>query len=96
MTELANIIKESTTEPTERLASLIVKRSKSLGSEGLAVVYTVGHIVIAITCAAFIFDAPLNLAAIDAFIEPIINGFWFYFLHKFWKRYSKTSSTLSA
>ena len=60
MTELANIIKESTTEPTKRFASLIEKRSKSLGSVGLAVVYTVGHIVIAITCAAFIFDAPLN------------------------------------
>ena len=85
MTELANIIKESTTEPTERLASLIVKRSKSLGSVGLAVVYTAGHIVIAITCAAFIFDAPLNLAAIDAFIEPIINGFWFYLLHHYFK-----------
>ena len=48
MTELANIIKESTTEPTERFASLIEKRSKSLGSVGLAVVYTVGHIIIAI------------------------------------------------
>ena len=85
MTELAQIIKESTTEPTERLASLIEKRSKSLGSVGLAVVYTVGHILIAITCAAFIFDAPLNLAAVDAFIEPIINGFWFYLLHHYFK-----------
>ena len=85
MTELANIIKESTIEPTERFASLIQKRSKSLGSVGLAVVYTVGHIVIAITCATFIFNAPLNLAAIDAFIEPIINGFWFYLLHHYFK-----------
>jgi uncharacterized membrane protein len=85
MTELANIIKESTTEPTEKLASLIVKRSKSLGSVGLAVVYTVGHIFIAITCAAFIFNAPLNLAAVDAFVEPIINGFWFYLLHHYFK-----------
>ena len=85
MTELAQIIKEGTTEPTEKFASLIEKRIKSLGSVGLAVVYTVGHIVIAITCAAFIFDAPLNLAAIDAFIEPIINGFWFYLLHHYFK-----------
>tara|TARA_E500000178_G_scaffold351761_1_gene413612 strand:+ start:11345 stop:11788 length:444 start_codon:yes stop_codon:yes gene_type:complete len=85
MTELANIIKESTTEPTERFASLIEKRSKSLGSVGLAVVYTVGHIIIAIACATFIFDAPLNLAAIDAFIEPIMNGFWFYLLHHYFK-----------
>ena len=48
----------------------------------MAVIYTIGHIWIAILCAAYIFDAPLNLAAIDAFIEPVINGFWFYLLHK--------------
>ena len=47
------------------------------------VIYTVGHIWIAILCAAYIFDASLNLAAVDAFIEPVINGFWFYALHKF-------------
>ena len=56
--------------------------AKNLGSLGLAVIYTIGHIWIAILCAAFIFDASLNLAAIDAFIEPVINGFWFYALHK--------------
>ena len=56
--------------------------AKNLGSFGLAVIYTIGHICIAILCAAFIFDASLNLAAVDAFIEPVINGFWFYALHK--------------
>ena len=58
--------------------------AKNLGSLGLAVIYTVGHIWIAILCAAYIFDASLNLAAVDAFIEPVINGFWFYALHKFY------------
>ena len=57
--------------------------AKNLGSFGLAIIYTVGHIWIAILCAAYIFDASLNLAAVDALIEPIINGFWFYALHKF-------------
>ena len=57
--------------------------AKSLGSFGLAIIYTIGHISIAILCAAYIFDATLNLAALDALIEPIINGFWFYALHKF-------------
>jgi uncharacterized membrane protein len=56
-----------------------------LGSIGLAVVYTLGHILIAIACASLIFNAPFNLAAIDAFIEPIINGFWFYLLHQYFK-----------
>ena len=46
----------------------------------LAFIYTVGHILIAMTCNRLLTGAPLNLAAIDAFVEPIINGFWFYLL----------------
>ena len=57
----------------------------NFGSLALAIIYTIGHIGIAILCAAFIFNAPLNLAAIDAFIEPVINGFWFYALHRLCK-----------
>ena len=85
MTELASIIKESTKKPTEQLASIIIERTKELGSITLAVIYTIGHIFIAILCASLIFNASLNLAALDAFIEPIINGFWFYLLHQFFK-----------
>ena len=51
----------------------------------MAVIYTIGHIFIAILCASLIFNASLNLAALDAFIEPILNGFWFYLLHQFFK-----------
>ena len=50
----------------------------------LAVIYTVGHLFIAMTCALIITGAAVNLAAIDAIIEPVINGFWFYALHKIW------------
>lgn len=85
MTELASIIKESAEKPTEQLASIIIERTKELGSLTLAVIYTIGHIFIAILCASLIFNASLNLAALDAFIEPIINGFWFYLLHQFFK-----------
>ena len=85
MTELASIIKESAEKPTEQLASIIIDRSKALGSLTLAVIYTIGHIFIAILCASLIFNASLDLAALDAFIEPIINGFWFYLLHQFFK-----------
>ena len=85
MTELSNIIRESAEKPTEKLASIISERTRELGSLTLAVIYTIGHIFIAILCASLIFNASFNLAAIDAFIEPIINGFWFYFLHQFFK-----------
>ena len=46
----------------------------------LAVIYTIGHILIAMTSNRIITGATLDMAAADAFIEPIINGFWFYFL----------------
>ena len=85
MTELVNIIRETAEKPTEQLASIINEKTRELGSLSLAVIYTIGHIFIAILCASLIFNAPFNLAAIDAFIEPIINGFWFYLLHKFFK-----------
>jgi uncharacterized membrane protein len=55
-------------------------------SMGLAVIYTIGHILIAMACIRFITGASLDLAAIDAIVEPMINGVWFYFLHKIYKR----------
>lgn len=53
----------------------------------LAVVYTIGHIVIAMICNNLITGAAFELAAIDAVVEPIINGVWFYILHNSWKRF---------
>ena len=50
----------------------------------LASIYTIGHFCIAMTCASLITGVALNLAAIDAIVEPLINGVWFYLLHKIW------------
>tara|TARA_B100001750_G_scaffold245408_1_gene264968 strand:+ start:646 stop:900 length:255 start_codon:yes stop_codon:yes gene_type:complete len=49
-----------------------------------AIIYTIGHIFIAMTCNHLITGAPLDLAAADALIEPMINGVWFFALDKFW------------
>ena len=56
----------------------------------ITVIYTIGHIVIAMTCNNLITGAPLKLAALDALIEPMINGVWYYILDKAWA--SKISS----
>jgi len=40
------------------------------------------------TCNRMITGADWALAGADALIEPIINGFWFYILHKGYKIYS--------
>ena len=57
----------------------------------LAVVYTIGHMLIAIACVMIITGASLELATIDAIVEPLINGVWFYVLHETWKSYGKSS-----
>ena len=54
----------------------------------LTAIYTLGHMIIAIICVMAITGATLELALADAFIEPIINGVWFFILHLAWKRFS--------
>ena len=56
-------------------------------SVGRAVIYTVGHVIIAMTSNRLITGADWALAGADAIIEPIINGFWYYFLDKTWSKY---------
>ena len=47
----------------------------------LAVIYTIGHIVIAMTVVTLMTGASLWEAGSVALIEPAINGVWFYILH---------------
>jgi uncharacterized membrane protein len=49
-----------------------------------ALIYTCGHIFIAITCNRLITNASLELATLDAIVEPAINGVWFFVLDRFW------------
>ena len=52
----------------------------------LAVIYTLGHIVIAMTVVSLMTGASLWEAGAVALIEPSINGIWFYVLHKAYKK----------
>ena len=65
----------------------LLKKLIGHSSVARAVIYTIGHIIIAMTCNRIITGAALELAALDALIEPIINGFWFYMLDKAYTRY---------
>jgi len=76
------------TELTKGIFKLL-KRLIGESSILLAVIYTIGHIFIATICNWLITGAAMELAAVDAIVEPIINGFWFYALHKFAKRFIK-------
>ena len=52
----------------------------------LAIVYTIGHIIIAMTVVSLMTGASLWEAGAVALIEPSINGIWFYVLHSLWKK----------
>ncbi len=64
-----------------------IKKLISGSSLGLAIIYTLGHIVIAMTVVSLMTGASLWEAGAVALIEPSINGVWFYVLHSAWKRY---------
>ena len=65
----------------------LLKRLIRGSSLTLAVIYTLGHILIAMICNNLITGATFELAAVDAIVEPMINGVWFYVLHNTWKKY---------
>ena len=58
-------------------------------SAGRALVYTLGHIIIAMSVVTIITGSSLWEAGAVALVEPTINGFWYYLLDKMWTRYLK-------
>ena len=73
----------------------VSNKISEIGSLGLAIIYTIGHIIIAWACATLIFNASFSLAEADPTIEPIINGFWFYLLHRIAKNTLNTLTLTS-
>ena len=53
----------------------------------LAVIYTLGHICIAMTVVSVLTGSSLWEAGLVALIEPSINAVWVYVLHKTWKHF---------
>ena len=53
----------------------------------LTIIYTSGHFIIAVSCVTLITGASLQLATLDALIEPMINAVWFYILHRMYSKY---------
>ena len=53
----------------------------------LAIIFFIGHIIIAMTVVSIITGASIWEAGAVALIEPAVNSVWFYALHKLWKKY---------
>ena len=61
-------------------------------SIGRALVYTCGHVIIAMTVVSVLTGASLFEAGLVAMVEPTINGFWYYILDKLWTNNFKSKS----
>lgn len=55
-------------------------------SVGRALLYTCGHVVIAMTVVSVLTGASLFEAGLVALVEPTINGIWYYVLDKLWTK----------
>ena len=62
------------------------KKLLSSSSLALALIYTLGHVIIAMTVVSVMTGASLWEAGAVALVEPSINGVWFYVLHKTYKK----------
>ena len=68
----------------------IVKAVKSKIDESLvlALIFFIGHIIIAMAVVSVITGSSIWEAGTVALIEPAVNSVWFYILHKVWKKFS--------
>ena len=57
-----------------------IKKILTGSSISLAIIYTLGHIVIAMSVVTLLTGASLWEAGTVALVEPTINGVWFYIL----------------
>ena len=73
-----------------------IRKLISGSSIGLALIYTLGHIVIAMTVVSVMTGASLWEAGAVALIEPSINGVWFFILHKTYKKIKITNIYLDS
>ncbi len=68
------------TEFTQGISNTVKNLIKT--SLGLAIIYTLGHICIAMIVVSVVTGSSFWESGLVALIEPAINGVWFYSLHK--------------
>ncbi len=75
------------TEFSKGIVNVVTDRMDE--SIALAIIFFVGHIIIAMTVVSMITGASIWEAGAVALIEPAVNSVWFYVLHKVWKVYNE-------
>tara|TARA_Y100000114_G_scaffold30272_1_gene25918 strand:- start:4093 stop:4320 length:228 start_codon:yes stop_codon:yes gene_type:complete len=73
------------TEFTHGIVNAIKERVED--SILLAIIFFIGHVLIAMTVVYLITGSSIWEAGLVALVEPAINSVWFYVLHKVWKSF---------
>ena len=73
------------TEFTKGIVNVV--RDKVDESITLAVIFFIGHVIIAMSVVSVITGASIWEAGAVALVEPAVNSIWFYVLHKLWKKF---------
>ena len=66
------------------------RNSIGTSSLGLAIIFFIGHVIIAMAVVSIMTGASLWEAGAVAIVEPAINSVWFYVLHKIWKSFNES------
>ena len=72
-----------------KIFEFIQNKTKISDSFALALVYSIGHILIAMTVVKVMTGASLWESGLVALIEPSINAVWLYVLHRTWVTFNK-------
>lgn len=72
-----------------KIFEFIRNKTKISDSFALALVYSIGHIIIAMSVVKVMTGASLWESGLVALIEPSINAIWLYVLHRTWVTLNK-------
>lgn len=72
-----------------KIFEFIQNKTKISDSFALALVYSIGHVLIAMTVVKVMTGASLWESGLVALIEPGINAIWLYVLHRTWVTFTK-------
>ena len=65
-----------------------LKKLAGTSSLTLAIIFFIGHIIIAMTVVSLMTGASIWEAGAVALVEPAINSVWFYVLHRLWSKFN--------
>ena len=66
-----------------------IKNIIGYSSLSLAVIFFIGHVIIAMTVVSVVTGASVWEAGLVALIEPAVNSVWFYVLHVIYRSATK-------